>query len=127
MMKLKSILRKLFAPVFLFLMAEISHNSILAQTAAGWQASKETVEKLSKNQSEFNYYEDKVPAYTLPSLLTSGSGKLITNSEDWVKIRRPEILELFRTYVYGRIPSTLYKTTFNVISEDPGHLMEPPL
>lgn len=38
----------------------------------------------------------------LPDLLVSQNGKLITNVEDWRTIRRPELLELFRTHVYGR-------------------------
>lgn len=92
--------------------------SLYAQTNIGWQASKETVEKLSKSRSEFNYYEEKVPSYTLPSLLTETNGKVVTKADEWMKVRRPELLELFRTNVFGRIPSTPYKMDFKVINED---------
>ena len=74
-----------------------------AQTVSGWQASKATVERLSKSRSEFNYYEEKVPAYTLPALLTAGNGKVISTKHNWIKIRRPELIELYRTNIYGRV------------------------
>jgi hypothetical protein len=93
-------------------------RSALSQTPAGWQASKETVEKLSKSRSEFNYYEEKVPAYTLPGIMTAVNGKKITTSQDWIKDRREEVLELFSENVYGRIPSTPYQKSFKVINED---------
>jgi pimeloyl-ACP methyl ester carboxylesterase len=92
--------------------------SISAQTGTGWQASKETVEKLSKSRSEFNYYEEKVPSFKLPEVLISSKGKAITTKGEWIKTRRPEILELFRTNVYGRVPSTPYKMDFKIINED---------
>ena len=36
----------------------------------------------------------------------------------WNKIRRPEILELFRKNVYGRVPETPYEKSFKVVNED---------
>jgi hypothetical protein len=92
--------------------------SLYAQTNIGWQASNETVEKLSKSRQEFNYYEAKVPEFTLPSALMETDGKIVTTPDEWMKVRRSELLELFRTNVYGRIPSTPYKMDFKVINED---------
>ncbi len=89
-----------------------------SQVEAGWQASPQTVERLSKSQPQFNYYEEKVPAYTLPDLLKSSSGKKIASAGKWTKIRRPELLELFRENVYGRVPATPYSKTFKVVNED---------
>ncbi len=43
---------------------------------------------------------------------------MITNSDGWEKTRRNEILELFRSNVYGRVPSTPYTKSFKVIRED---------
>ena len=40
----------------------------------------------------------------LPDLLTSNNGEKITTIEDWQQKRRAEVLELFRTNVYGRAP-----------------------
>jgi dienelactone hydrolase len=89
-----------------------------AQTDTGWRASKQTVEKLSKDRSEFNYYEEKVPAYTLPDALTTTDGRKVTTPRMWAKERRNEILELFRENVYGRVPETSYQKSFNVVNLD---------
>lgn len=51
-----------------------------------------------------NEDESKVPAYTLPDPLVSQLGKTIDSPGAWQKIRRPELLELFRTHMYGRSP-----------------------
>lgn len=91
---------------------------LTAQESNSWRASQEIIDKLSKNQTEFNYVEDKVPAYTLPDLLTSLKEKKISNKKDWVKLRRPELLELFTTHVYGRTPSTPYQKTMKIVKVD---------
>lgn len=94
-------------------------TALQSQTTESWTAQKATVERLSKNQTEFNYYEEKVPAYTLPDVLKTANGKKITSAKQWEKLRRPELLELFTTQVYGRVPNTPYKTEFKLIKEDP--------
>jgi pimeloyl-ACP methyl ester carboxylesterase len=98
---------------------QISNTLCLnGQVEAGWVASPQTVATLSKNQPQFNYNEEKVPAYTLPELLVSSSGKKISSAGKWTKVRRPEMLELFRENVYGRVPSTPYSKSFKVVNED---------
>lgn len=109
-MKLKII--ALIGYIFFF------HISV-AQQYKSWQASKEIVNRLSKNQTEINYYEEKVPAYTLPELLITSKNEKIETRKEWERIRRPEILELFTSQVYGRIPNTPYQTEFKIIKEDP--------
>ena len=89
-----------------------------AQTGEGWQAPRETVEKLSEPGTEFNYYEEKVTAYTLPDVLANSAGQKITTSKEWTKVRRQEVLELFRENVYGRVPATPFTKTFKVVNED---------
>jgi hypothetical protein len=91
---------------------------LFAQSTEGWQASKETVEKLSKPGTEFNYYEEKVPSYKLPELLISEDGRKIATPEAWNKVRRPELLELFRKNVFGRVPETPYQKEFKVVNTD---------
>jgi pimeloyl-ACP methyl ester carboxylesterase len=93
-------------------------SELLAQKDEGWKASKETVEKLSKDRSEFNYYEEKVPRYTLPDLLTPLDGKKVTTPQSWSNMRRGEILELFRANVFGRVPETPYQQNFKVVNTD---------
>jgi hypothetical protein len=91
---------------------------INAQTAEGWKASKETVEKLSKPGSVFNYFEEKVPSYTLPEVLVTSDGRKVTSRRAWTKVRRPELLELFRKNVYGRVPESPYSTSFKIVNTD---------
>lgn len=90
-----------------------------ASAQQSWQASPQRVSGLSKNQTEFNYFEEKVPAYTLPDALTTSLNKKITTIQDWEKLRRPGLLELFTTQVYGRVPDTPYLTNFKVVKTDP--------
>ena len=53
--------------------------------------------------------------YTLPDLLTSNGGVKITGADQWLNNRRPEILELFRKNVYGRVPETTYNEEIKVV------------
>jgi hypothetical protein len=55
---------------------------------------------------EANYDEAKVPKYTLPDPLVLQNGERVSDAAAWREKRRPEILELFRTHVYGRTPSS---------------------
>ena len=89
-----------------------------SQVADTWKASPETVAKLSRSQPDFNYYEEKIPAYTLPDLLVTSSGSKVTTANEWMKVRRPEILELFRENIFGRVPETHYTKSFKIVNED---------
>ena len=53
---------------------------------------------------EPNYDESKVPDYTLPDPLVTLEGKTVENATQWSDNRRPELVELFKTYVYGEAP-----------------------
>ena len=66
----------------------------------------------------FNYDESKVPDYELPVLLELESGKAVQTAEMWKKLRRPEILELFRKHVYGRVPADVGTGIFSVVQEE---------
>ena len=55
-------------------------------------------------QPEANYDESKVPKYTLPDPLVTAGGERVTSVQAWHRRRRPEILQLFETFVYGRSP-----------------------
>ena len=69
-----------------------------------------------------NYDEAKVPKYDLPELLLSLDGARIETSKDWQEKRRPEIVELFKTHVYGRAPGKPENLKFIVRSKDPNAL-----
>lgn len=60
-----------------------------------------------------------MPAYTLPDPLAAEDGSKITTADEWRTIRRPQVLELFRKHVYGRMPATPYQTRFQIVHEDP--------
>jgi hypothetical protein len=49
--------------------------------------------------------EAQVPAYTLPPLLVGESGAPVRSRQDWERHRRPELLRLFATHVYGHTPA----------------------
>ncbi len=63
--------------------------------------------------------DPEMPAYTLPDPLVAVDGRKIATAEDWKTIRRPEVLELFRKHVYGRVPLTAYEKSFKVVRQDP--------
>ncbi len=55
-------------------------------------------------QDDVNYDEAKVPRYTLPDPLGMQDGTPVQTAEQWQQRRRPEVLRLFETQVYGRAP-----------------------
>jgi hypothetical protein len=66
-----------------------------------------------------NYDESKVGAYTLPDPLVLQNGKPVRDAGTWFKQRRPEILKLYQTEIYGRVPEHAPKVKFEVVETDP--------
>ena len=83
---------------------------------SGWQANPRVVEETSRRQPAFNYDEAHVGSYTLPDPL-KGSAGAIRTPEQW-KIRRAEVLELFRANVYGRSPARPAGLRFDVLEKN---------
>lgn len=83
-----------------------------------WKANPKVVETASARNSGFNYSEEKVPYYKLPDVLKTVNGREVRSADRWNSVRRPEILELFRKNIYGRVPPTPYKILFTVINID---------
>ncbi len=69
-----------------------------------WSARLEIVAKFQSRRGQFNYDEAKVPQYKLPDPLVATDGSRISTVEDWNSGRRDELMELFRSKVYGRRP-----------------------
>lgn len=65
-----------------------------------------------------NYDESKIPPYVLPDLLTSENGEKVKSQSDWIKNRRPEILQLFERNIYGKSPEHPKDLHFKVLNED---------
>jgi hypothetical protein len=73
---------------------------------------------MTSDPSTVNYDEAKVPAYTLPDPLVCADGTPISDAEQWMTTRRPEILRLFEEHVYGRAPARPASLTWEVSSVD---------
>ncbi len=65
-----------------------------------------------------NYDESQVPLYTLPDPLILSNGKAVKDSKTWQEQRRPEILRMFETQVYGKAPGKPESMRFEVNSID---------
>jgi hypothetical protein len=70
----------------------------------------------------FNYDEDKVPLFDLPDPLVLQDGQKVTDAKTWQTRRRPEIVKLFETHVYGKSPAAPANMTFEIFEEANGAL-----
>ncbi|MDE0740155.1 MAG: acetylxylan esterase [Planctomycetota bacterium] len=68
--------------------------------------------------AQFNYDESRVPAYELPELLQMNDGTPVKDAATWSEKRRAEVLELFRSEVYGRRPGRPKALRFEVTKKD---------
>lgn len=95
-----------------------------AADTGGWQADPDVVAQCEADRPGFNFRESEVPAYELPDPLVAADGSRVTTPEGWVR-RREEILELFRTHVYGRRPALTsradgrFRQRFEIVEHDP--------
>lgn len=88
---------------------------------ATWTASPAVVADAARRSRGVNFDEAKVGHYTLPDPLVAADGTPV--SKDTWPARRGEILELFRTHVYGRAPvDRPQNMSFQVVEEDPRDL-----
>ncbi len=67
-----------------------------------------------RQRSSVIYSEAEVPKYTLPDPLVTVAGKPVTDGKTWSATRRPEILGLFETHVYGKSPGKPATLRFEV-------------
>ena len=65
-----------------------------------------------------NYDPALIPPYTLPDPLVMNDGTAVTSVEQWESQRREEILELFRSEVYGRSPGRLEGQHYKILDEE---------
>ena len=72
---------------------------------------------------EANYDEARVGSFTLPDPLVAQDGTKIASPAQWRSVRRPELLQLFATQMYGRTPiGRTAKMTFVPVSTVSGAL-----
>lgn len=74
--------------------------------------------------AQTNYDEAAVRPYTLPDPLRTAEGREVTSAELWTKHRRPELLRLFESHVYGKTPKpeAPVPVEYEIVSEDPNAL-----
>jgi hypothetical protein len=66
-----------------------------------------------------NYDEAKIQPFTLPDPLVLANGTPVRDPQTWIKQRRPEILRLYETEIYGRLPAKTPAVTWQVTETDP--------
>lgn len=72
-----------------------------------------------KAPNHANYDESQAnPFLNIPDPLTMNDGREVTTAKIWWEQRRPELVELFSKYVYGRVPADLPKVTWTVTAVD---------
>ena len=72
-----------------------------------------------KDANHANYDESKAnPFPDAPDPLTLQNGQKVTTPAMWRDKRRPELIELFSKYVYGRVPADTPKVTWTVTAID---------
>jgi hypothetical protein len=69
-----------------------------------------------------NYDEDKVSSYTLPDPLVLQDGRPVRDAAMWLQLRRPELLKLYETDIYGRVPEGAPKVTWKIAATEPAAL-----
>jgi len=69
-------------------------------------------------QRNVNYDEEKVPKYELPELLQLENGGKVENVQQWEKQRRPELIELFASRIYGHTPANKIDVTYEVVTDN---------
>ena len=73
---------------------------------------------LAFTQQKANYDESKVPAYILPELLKCRNGEMVTTVNQWEKQRRPELMELFASQIYGHTPAENIDVSYEIMTEN---------
>jgi hypothetical protein len=72
-----------------------------------------------KAPNHANYDESKAnPFPNIPDPLVMNNGEKVTTPEMWWNSRRPELIEMFSQYVYGRVPQSVPKVSWTVKTVD---------
>ncbi|HYT75476.1 MAG TPA: hypothetical protein VEL79_12050 [Vicinamibacterales bacterium] len=101
--------------------AALVHAAVLVATAqqpstnAGKDANGNPLRRAVKTGHVSNYDEMKVLPYTLPDPLTLANGKPVRDARTWLTRRRPEIIRLYETEIFGKIPAKTPKVTWQAV------------
>jgi hypothetical protein len=104
-------------PPTVTLTAEQDHQNMMDQL--GIKALRPGPSGNEKAPNHANIDESKANPYpNLPDPLTMNDGRKVTTAKMWWDERRPEIVEMYSKYVYGRVPGILPKVTWTVTAVD---------
>ena len=87
-------------------------------TNLGNDANGNPLRRAIKTGHVSNYDESKVRPYTLPDPLLFPDGTPVGDAKAWQERRRPEILRVYETEIYGRIPANAPRVTWRVAETD---------
>ena len=87
-------------------------------TNLGSDANGNPLRRALKTGHVSNYDEAKVAPFTLPDPLILANGKPVRDRQTWIKQRRPEILRMYETEIYGRLPAKTPAVTWEVTETD---------
>jgi len=79
-----------------------------------WTDSQGNYYRRAKTGHVTSYDEAAIGRYTLPEVLVLQSGIPVRDAETWRRERRPELLELYRSQIYGRVPVNAPSVSFEV-------------
>src|SRR5271170_5503874 len=97
--------------------AEQDHQNMMDQL--GIKALRPGPSGNEKAPNHANYDETQAnPFPDLPDALTLNNGQKVTTAKVWWAERRPEIVEMFEEYVYGRVPANVPNVTWSVTAID---------
>ncbi len=86
-------------------------------TNLGSDANGNPLRRALKTGHVSNYDAAKVAPYTLPDPLVMADGRKVADAKAWTA-RRAEILRMYETEIYGRIPANTPKVTWEVTETD---------
>ena len=99
------------------LTADQDHQNMMDQL--GIQALRPGPSGDEKAANHANYDESKANPYpNLPDPLTMENGQKVVTAKQWWDERRPQIVDLYSEYVYGRVPKNIPHVTWTVNAVD---------
>ncbi|MGB6745531.1 MAG: acetylxylan esterase [Terracidiphilus sp.] len=97
--------------------ADQDHQNMMDQL--GIQALRPGPSGDEKAPNHANYDESMANPYpNLPDPLTMQNGEKVTTAKVWWEKRRPELVDLYSEYVYGRVPANVPHVTWTVNAVD---------
>jgi hypothetical protein len=73
-----------------------------------------------KTNHTSNYDESRVGSYTLPDPLVLADGTKVRDAKTWQRVRRPEIVRLYESEIFGRVPATAPRVAWKVVGDTKG-------